>query len=291
MILVSDKLMTPRTTDVVTLIDNDGHYIYISRNVYDSAVVFNYTMQGSTAEMDKAVLGNISQSDVNDDVLAIMLDLYSSAPEPINMLIPFMAIADKVKVVPGLDALEKKMFAYNLIDAVTNSIDIRSYVKLPSAMRSPLVGLQHIAKTFRQRIDHAMGMWFTGVEIIPIHEVEVIKNAVNAPVVYGTAQPAPAAPVAPTPVQESKPLPIPAGSITTIPAPDKDTTDVEPNTISEDAYAALMARLAKINEDTEADLEEMKDKQPEEPKRVEVDKETSDRAEISDIFADMLKGI
>lgn len=290
MILVSDKLMTPRTTDVVTLIDNDGHYIYISRNVYDSAVVFNYTMQGSTAEMDKAVLGNISQSDVNDDVLAIMLDLYSSAPEPINMLIPFMAIADKVKVVPGLDALEKKMFAYNLIDAVTNSIDIRSYVKLPSAMRSPLVGLQHIAKTFRQRIDHAMGMWFTGVEIIPIHEVEVIKSSVNAPVVYGTVQSAPVAP-APAPVQESKPLPIPAGSITTIPAPDKETTDVEPNTISEDAYAALMARLAKINEDTEADLEEMKDKQPEEPKRVEVDKETSDRAEISDIFADLLKGI
>ena len=292
MILVSDKLMTPRTTDVVTLIDKDNHYIYVSRNVYDNAVVFNYTMQGNTAEMDAAVLGKISKSSINEDLLAIMLDLYSSAPEPINMLIPFMAIADKVKVTPGLDALEKKMFAYNLIDAVTNSIDIRSYVKLPDAMRAPLVGLQHIANTFRGRIEHAMGMWFTGVELVPIHEVDVVKNVMNAPITYGYVQNmTPVAPCpAPEPVkEESKPLPIPAGSLTTIPAADKDSVEPEANTISEDAYAALMKKLQKIDEDVDAEIKEAKEEK--EVKKIEVDKDTADRAEISDIFADALKGL
>ena len=53
MIIVSDKMMTPRTIDVITLLDKDGHYIYASRNIYDACVVLDYQNQNNVSTMEK----------------------------------------------------------------------------------------------------------------------------------------------------------------------------------------------------------------------------------------------
>lgn len=304
MILVSDKMMTPRTIDVVTLQDKDGHYVYVSRNVYDAAVVFDYQNQNNVTSMEKAILGSKSTQDVNPDLLDICMMLFATTPEPLGMLIPFLLLADKVTVPKDLEGIDAKTFGYNLIDAITNSVDIRSYVKLPDSMRAPLVGLQHIANTYKDRVAHAMGMWFTGVELVHIKEVEVIKSTseqVASVVQTVTSSPEPTASVSSDTRVTNDPLPIPTGSITSIPAADKETAEPQANTISEEAYAALMKRMSKINETVDAEIgkisEEKENLEKESQnteitqKQVEVNMETSDRVNIAAEFERALSKI
>ena len=109
---------------------------------------------------------------------------------------------------------------------------------------------------------------------------------------YSQVPAEPHAPVQQQTPTEQKPLPIPAGSVTTIPAADKDSATPEPNTISEEEFLALQ----KLLEDQEREFEEKTKKREEEKKKsatkmVEVTKEVSDRAEIDSIFTDVLKGL
>lgn len=288
MILVNKNFMTPRTTNVVTLEDKSGDFIYVDRNLYDNAVIFNHTTQGDTNKMDKMVLGENLKNKVNPDVLTLMLDIYATAPEPINMLVPFMMIADGITVPEGLSPEETKSFGYNLLDVITNSIDVRTYVKLPAQMRSNLTGIQHLAKTFRERAAHTVGMWFTGVETV------VIKNVQYANV-YENVQPAVQV-ATPTTVAEPvthapTPLPVPAGSITTTPAPDKETATPMANTISEEEYEAMMKAMMEDDEEFEQRQKDREKKKTEAPKQVEVSKEMSDRAEVNSMFASILAGL
>lgn len=287
MILVSKNFMTPRTINVVTLEDKSGDYIYIDRNLYDNAVIFNHTTQGDTNKMDKMVLGENLKNGINPDILTLMLDIYATAPEPINMLIPFMMIADGIRVPDGLTPEETKQFGYNLLDVITNSIDVRTFVKLPAQMRSNLNGISHLAKTFKERAAHTVGMWFTGVETVVIKNVQY--NSAYENIVPVTA---PAAPVAHTPeVHTPTPLPVPAGSITTTPAPDKDTATPMANTISEEEYEAMMKAMMEDDEEFEQRQKDREKKKTEAPKQVEVSKEMSDRAEINSVFASVLAGL
>lgn len=281
MILVNKSFMTPRATNVVVLEDKDGDYIYVDRNLYDNAVIFNHTTQGDLGAMEKSVLGGLDKNSINKDILTLMLDVYATAPEPLNVLISFLLIADNIVVPKGLEGFEAKEFTYNLLDVITNSIDVRTYVKLPDKLRNRLSGIQHLAKTYKERIAHTIAMWFTGVEIVPISQISYSQVPVETP--------APAQHQTPT---EQKPLPIPAGSVTTIPAADKESATPEPNTISEEEFLALQ----KLLEDQEREFEEKTKKREEEKKKpatkmVEVTKEVSDRAEIDSIFTDVLKGL
>lgn len=283
MILVNKNFMTPRTPDVITLQDTDGDYIYVNRALYDIAVIFNYSSQGDVMKMESSVLGEKQKSDYsNKDILTMMLDIYPTVPEPLNMLVPFMMLADTVKVPEGIEAYEAKEYAYNLIDIVCNSIDVRSFVKLPSQMRSPLTGLQHLAKTYKERTAHTMAMWFTGMEVLPITEVVQVGGPQ-----YVTPQAT--APVAtPIPVEKSStPLPIPTGSITTVPAADKDSAEPMPYTISEEEFAELQ----RMMEEADKEFEEQQKKQKEKSKQVEVPKEVKEKAQINALFAATLEGL
>lgn len=282
MILVDKNFMTPRTTDVITLQDTDGDYIYVNRALYDVAVIFNYTTQCNISKMEDSVLGNKHKDGYsNKDILSIMLDIYQSVPEPLNMLVPFMMLADTITVPSGLNKYEEKEFAYNLIDIICNSIDVRSFVKLPAHMRSPLTGLQHLAKAYKERNAHTMAMWFTGVEILPI--TDVIQQTVQSSAPVVTAPPVEEKAVNTTPT----PLPIPAGSITTVPAADKDSVEPATNTISEEEYAELQ----RMMEEADREFEEQQKKQAEKSKQVEVPKKVKEASGINNLFASVLEGL
>lgn len=294
MILVSKNFMTPRTINVVTLEDKSGDYIYVDRNLYDNAVIFNHTTQGDTNKMDKMVLGENLKNKVNEDILTLMLDIYATAPEPINMLIPFMMIAEGISVPDDLSPEETKQFGYNLLDVITNSIDVRTYVKLPAQMRSNLNGISHLAKTFKERAAHTIGMWFTGVETVVIKNVQYNSayENYNPGIIPMMPAAAPVPVAAPAPATHTPtPLPVPAGSITTTPAPDKDSATPMANTISEEEYEAMMKAMMEDDEEFEQRQKDRERKKKEEPKQVEVTKEMSDRAEINSVFASVLAGL
>lgn len=282
MILVDKNFMTPRTIDVITLQDTDGDYIYVNRALYDVAVIFNYNTQCDISKMEDSVLGNKHKDGYsNKDILSIMLDIYQSVPEPLNMLVPFMMLADTVTVPSGLNKYEEKEFAYNLIDIICNSIDVRSFVKLPAHMRSPLTGLQHLAKAYKERNAHTMAMWFTGVEILPI--TDVIQQTVQTSATVVAAPTVEEKVVSVNPV----PLPIPAGSITTVPAADKDSVEPATNTISEEEYAELQ----RMMEEADREFEEQQKKQAEKSKQVEVPKKVKEASGINNLFASVLEGL
>ena len=235
MIFVHDKLLAPRDTEVVSIASNDkSKYLYMSLDVVELLITYSRNDIGFDVSKSN-LIGDEEVSPKATELAAIVLSNFEK--KWIQAVAAFLLLLPD-KYIPTFESDEDKLlFACMALDTIISSVNIDAYVKYQRSSRPDLTSTFRMLRHYKSRSEQIFGMWFTGIVITPITNVQYVTDSgqpVNVPEkdekVKHTA---------------SKTVQV-GGIADMIQEPTESN-----NTISEDDYEALMAELSAIDESYE----------------------------------------
>ena len=236
--------------NVIILQDEEGGYYYVHRDTYDQALML------TEAYSDKTAISKMFDSITN---MSVAEKAYNFLPKPINILAPFLCLVDG-----DLD-IEKKEDIIGALHILTQTLNMRRIVTLPSQARNSLTFSLHIIEEYKSSWE-SFFVSFGQANVIANGaktSTTVIENIPQREVVNSII----------TPVKEE--------IVKTIITPEvQKAVDAGENTITfmDDDEDDIDALMAKFEAETAAEREE-EDKEVEEKKKessVETKKATKD---------------
>lgn len=291
MIYYDSVFQAPRTPEVFTMADNHNSYVYVSRNLYDTALLLSSRYNDNITQIEAAVAGGKRKFLENKELVELMLEMYTSCPAPMNALFPFLALTHEYEVPKFEDDNDRRLYAYSTLDLVLSSIDALGYLRLPENARAELKVPKHLLANYKNRLMQVCSLWFTGEVLMPISQKVTNYVAPVQQVVTQTVTPAQAVPA------QTQTEPKKLNTNVTNSVADKVMPGAkQDNTVTDEEYEAIMKKF----EEEDKKMAELRKKQKalkdskkkEEPKAERPKVETSqqkENREVSSLLESLLE--
>ena len=211
------------------MLEVDGGFIYLSRNVYDQAVILN-----DRFENDYTIIRNmLGVSDLQNAAIEYFGEV---APEPLNILAPFLGLVTDVELEQDIEEL------CGVLHQMAATINFCSFIRVPKEVRADVSFTGNFIRKYKDSwdsIETKLIVTEVDIEAIKLDAIEALLERVLPKTTGYVSQPVLEYPV--TNVQAQNVLPVTpmtvhATQFQTEPDPVPETT-VEDSKDKEDPFA------------------------------------------------------
>lgn len=212
------------------MLEVDGGFIYLSRNVYDQAVILN-----DRFEDDYTIIRNmLGISDLQNAAIEYFGEV---APEPLNILAPFLGLVTDVELEQDIEEL------CGVLHQMAATINFCSFIRVPKEVRADVSFTDNFIRKYKDSwdsIETKLIVTEVDIEAIKLDAIEALLERVLPKTTGYVAQPVLEYPVANVQTQNVlpiTPMAVHATQVQTEPDPVAETTTVEDSKDKEDPFA------------------------------------------------------